>query len=183
MMTELSSPATRAGYSNITQGTESTHTLIIILENRSGSTERVMNIFRRRRAKLLSFALAEGKDANTVRITARVQDAEVAVDNLVEQIRKIVDVQQAIDLPTQQAFTRELVLIKVSSAHGIDDIVAQAKPFGATVVEVADDAATLEAVGSPEDLDQFIAALQPFGILELARSGCVALPRGTSDTP
>lgn len=182
MMTEISSPAGRAGYSDITQGTESTHTLIITLENRPGSTERVVNIFRRRRAKLLSFALAEGKDVNSIRITARVQDAEVAIDNLVEQIRKIVDVRQVIDLLAQRALMREIALVSIEGADRVNEIIAQGQPFGATVAEVAHDTVTLEVTGSPEDVDRFIAVLQPFGIREIARSGCVALARGAHNS-
>jgi len=110
-----------------------------------------------------------------------VNDSEVAVEHLVEQLRKIVDVHQVEYLTTQEAVTRELALIRVkSSADNYNEVIETSHLFGAQIVDIASETVTVEVVGSMEKVEKFIEALEPYGIREIARSGRVALARGTA---
>jgi acetolactate synthase-1/3 small subunit len=175
-MTNSTGIATRAGTSDAPRGTESTHTLIVLVEDRTGAIDRVVGVLRRRRARAHSLTLTQSTTPDIVRITTQIKDAEVAVDQLVAQLRKIVDVRQVLNLTNEQAVVRELALITVQAqAAGARAIIETGQQFGAFIVDITADAVVLEATGSTEKLEQLISALQPFGIREIARSGSVAV--------
>jgi acetolactate synthase-1/3 small subunit len=106
----------------------------------------------------------------------------VGVDQLVEQIRKVVDVQQVINLASQQTITRELALIKVNSTStNVNDIVEVGQDFGAQPIDITSATVILEVVGSEEKVNNLIDRLQEYGIREVARSGGVVIARGAGD--
>jgi acetolactate synthase-1/3 small subunit len=109
-------------------------------------------------------------------------DSEVAVEQLVEQLRKIVDVQQVENLTSEQIVYRELALIKVNSNESQDsaEIIELAHHFGAHIVDVTQQTLTLEVTGSEEKVEKFVDSLQSFGIREVARTGRVAMIRGVA---
>ncbi len=168
----------RAGYSDLPKGTEAIHVLIALVEDRPGAVDRVVGVLRRKRANLQSLSMGRGDAPDVVRITALVKDSDVSIDNLVEQVRKVVDVRQVTNLTTQQAVIRELALIKVGvTADNIHEVIAIADQFGAVAVAVKLDAVTFEVSGSEEKISQCINALQAYDIREIAHSGYVAIER------
>jgi acetolactate synthase I/III small subunit len=168
----------RAGYSDLPRGTEAVHVLIVLLEDRPGAVDRVVGVLRRKRANTQSLSMGRGDAPNMVRITALVKDSDVSVENLVEQVRKVVDVRQVTNLTTQQAVIRELALIKVSAtADNVHEVMAVADQFGATPVAATPDMITLEVSGDEEKILQCIKALQAYDICEIARSGHIATAR------
>jgi acetolactate synthase-1/3 small subunit len=170
--------ATRAHHSNAPQGSEQTYTLIIELEDRPGAVDRVVGVLRRRRSLMQTFALSPSTQPAHVRITAQVQDAQVVIDHLVEQLRKVVDVKRVDNLNLQQTVVRELALIQVDATQSdINTLIDAVRHFGVTAVDVTPEIVTFEVTGSSEKIAQVIAALQPFGIREIARSGSVAMTR------
>ena len=180
-MTNSTAPTTRAGQANAPQGTERTHTLVVFVEDRPGSVDRVVGSLRRRRANMQTLTLAPGEQPDMVRITTLVKDSEVGVEHLVEQLRKIVDVQQVLNLTTEQAVTRELALVKVKATpENLNEIIEAGHQFGACIVDATPEVVTLEVTGSEEKLQKFIGQLQGYGIREVARSGRVAIARGNS---
>jgi acetolactate synthase-1/3 small subunit len=169
----------RAGHSNVPREAMQVHTLIILVEERPGSIDRVVGVLRRRRAQLQSLALGRTEQPDVARITAVIKDAEVSIDHVVEQLRKVVDVQQVRNLTAQQAVTREMALVKIASTPAnCNEIIAGGQRCGAHAIDIADEAVTLEMAGSAEQVEQLIELLQPYGIREVARSGPVAMARG-----
>jgi acetolactate synthase I/III small subunit len=182
MTTHTSAPTERSGQSNLPQGTEHAHTLVILVEDRPGSVDRVIGLLRRRRANMQTLVLGRSEQPDVARITVVVNDSEVAQEHLVEQMRKIVDVQQVLTLTFQQAVTRELALIKVNSTlDNVHEIVEQAHLFGAHAVDMAPQAVTLEVIGSEEKIEKLVKLLQVYGIREIARSGRVVMARGVGE--
>src|SRR5918912_579049 len=114
-MTDSAAPPKRAGQSDAPEGAVSSHTLVIFANERHGALDRIVAVLRRRRAKVHNFAIGHSEVPDVVRITAVVDDAEVGVEQLVEQLRKVVDVRHLVNLSAEQAVARELALIKVNS--------------------------------------------------------------------
>ncbi len=174
-----STPVIRTGQSSIPVGSEHIHTLVALVEDRPGSVDRVVGLMRRRRANMQTLALGRSEQPDVIRITVVVNDSDVVVEQLVEQLRKVVDVQRVVNITPHQAVTRELALIKVNCTFAnVHEIVEQAHLFGAHAVDMAPEALTLEVTGSEEKIEKLIDLLQPYGIREIARSGRVAMARG-----
>ncbi|HET8840229.1 MAG TPA: acetolactate synthase small subunit [Ktedonobacteraceae bacterium] len=173
-------PVERAGQSNAPDGAVRTHTLVILVHERPGSVDRVVGLLRRRRANMQTLIIGRSEQPDVARITAVTNDAEVAVEQLVEQIRKVVDVRQVTNLSSEQSILRELALIKVASdPQHSNAIIELGHQFGAYVADVAPEAVTLEVTGSAEKLEKLVSLLEPFGIREIARTGYVVMPRDT----
>ena len=182
MTTHTMTSTDRSGQSNLPQGTEQAHTLIIKVEDRPGAVDRVIGLLRRRRANMQTLVLGRSEQPEIVRITAVVNDSEVALEHLVEQMRKIVDVQQVTKLVASQTIARELALIKLNSTYdNVYEIVEQAHLFGAHVVDMTPETVTLEVTGSEEKIEKLLALLQVYGIREIARSGRVSMGRGADE--
>ncbi|GCF08622.1 acetolactate synthase small subunit [Dictyobacter arantiisoli] len=166
----------RPHHTNAPQGTEKSYTLIVRVVDRPGSVDRVVGVLRRRRSLLQSLTLLPDQQSGVFRITAQVQDAEVVIEHLIEQLRKIIDVTDVYDSATRPSLTRELVLVQVASnGETARSAVAAGQQAGATVVATTAEAVTFELVGSAAQVEQLITALQPYSILEIARSGGVVL--------
>ncbi|QBD82093.1 acetolactate synthase small subunit [Ktedonosporobacter rubrisoli] len=181
-MTGNSATVERAWHSDAPQGTEQTHTLVVLVEDRPGAVDRVVGLFRRRRASLQTLALGPSEQTGVMRFTAVVNDSEVGIDHVVEQLRKVVDVKQVVNLTDKQAVSRELALIKVNgTTASFNAIIELGCSFGARVVEATAETITLEATGSSEQIEQLVSQLQAYGIREIARSGKVALTRTTKN--
>ena len=173
-------PSERAGQSDAPEGTARTHTIVVLANDRHGALDRIVNVLRRRRARMQAFAIGRNELPDMVRITIVMNDSEVGVEQLVEQLRKIIDVQHVSNLSSDQAVARELALIKVDSseAQHATEIIELGHLFGAHVVDVTQQTVTLEVTGSEEKVEKLVDLLQRFGIRELARTGCVSMTRG-----
>jgi len=180
--TTSTAPVVRAHHTNAPQGSERIHTLIIELEDRPGSVDRVVGVLRRRRSLMQKFSLAPAGQPDHVRITTQVQDAQVVVEHLVEQLRKIIDVKHVVNLDLQQTLVRELALIQVDTTQAdINTIINAGQQFGATVIDVTPETVTFEVTGRGERVEQVIAELNAFGVRDISRSGCVAMARFNND--
>src|SRR2546421_11107118 len=150
----------RAGYSDLPRGAEAVHVLIVLIEDRPGAVDRVVGVLRRKRASTQSLSMGRGEAPDVVRITALVKDSDVSIDNLAEQVRKVVDVQQVTNLTAEQAVIRELILIKVSTtADNVHEAIVAAGQFGGTAVAITPDTVTFEVSGNEEKISKCIDAL------------------------
>jgi acetolactate synthase-1/3 small subunit len=176
-------PIERSGQSDAPAGTARSHTIVLLAHDRHGAFDRIVNVLRRRRARMQAFAIGRNEQPGMMRITIVMKDSEVAVEHLVEQLRKIVDVQHVSNLSSEQTVARELALIKVNSSdtQRASEIIELGHLFGAHVVDVTLQTVTLEVTGSEEKVEKLVNVLQNFGIRELARTGCVAMTRGEED--
>ncbi|KDD76489.1 hypothetical protein H632_c209p2, partial [Helicosporidium sp. ATCC 50920] len=188
-----SPPAPRAASTPILPGEESEgvyeaelleagvkkHILSIFVADESGLINRVAGVFARRGANIES--LAVGLTRERALFTIVVTGTAATVANLCKQLAKLVSVCYVEDMTGCDLIERELLMVKVAAPQGSDARAAVqqvAESFRARVVDVADDALTLSATGDPGKVVAFQRALAKFGVLELVRTGRIALRRG-----
>ncbi len=172
------STSERAGQAEAPKGTERSHTLLLIANNEPGMVDRVVGVLRRRRAQPQTISIGQSEMPNVSRITIQVNDSEVGVEQLIEQLRKIVDVRHIVNLSSEQAVARELALVKVNAtAEKRAEIIEMGSLFGAHIIDLAPETVTLEVTGSEEKIEKLVALLQRFGVREIARTGSVAMTR------
>ena len=156
------------------------HTLSVLVEDQSGALSRISGLFARRGFNIDSLAVGPAEGPGISRLTMVVEGDDRALQQMSKQLDKLVNVLNVIDLTTLPAVERELMLLKVSATSenraGVLDLV---QVFRAKVVDVSDEALTLEVVGDPGKLVALEKLLKPFGILEIARTGKVALERAS----
>jgi len=158
-----------------------THTLSVLVENKPGVLAHVAALFSRRAFNISSLSVGPTTDERVSRMTIVVDGASTPVDQVHKQLAKLVRVLKVVELEADAAVERELALVKVSvrpeSRTALLDVAAA---FRADVVDLGDSTVVLEAVCAPGALDALVGQLAPFGILELARTGQIALERGSS---
>ena len=161
------------------------HTVVALVEDRPGVLNRVASLFRRRGFNIDSLAVGTTEESGISRMTIVVEDegADGVVRQVEKQLYKLIDVVRVEDLTNSEAVMRELALIKVrcdiQQRHEVLDIV---NIFRAHVVDVSPAHLIVEIVAAQDRLSAFIENLQPFGILELVRTGRVAMMRGPQTT-
>src|SRR5438128_2403835 len=105
-MTKQAASPERAGQANAPQDSVRSHILVVFSNNRHGAIDRIVGLLRRRRANMQTCTIGRSEISDVVRITVVIDDSEVAVEQLMEQLRKIVDVRHIINLSTGQAVAR-----------------------------------------------------------------------------
>jgi len=160
----------------------SNHTLSVLVANRPGVLARVAAMFSRRGFNIESLTVGPTLDPTISRMTvvAGIEDAAV-LEQIVKQLNKLIEVYKIIELE-DNAVDRELLLIKVhcteSTRSGIIETVGL---FRARAVDVGSESITVEVTGSSDKVKALVQLLLPYGIIELAASGHVALSRGTKN--
>ena len=156
------------------------HTLVALVENKPGVLNRVASLMRRRNFNIESLAVGTTEDPTVSRMTI-VIDASKTNAALVERnlykLVNVIDVQDVTNLPT---VARELALIKVrvSDAQRRGEIKQIADMFQSRVVDVAKDSLIIEITGEEQKVDSLLSVLQDYGILEVIRTGRIAMVRG-----
>lgn len=154
------------------------HTISVLVENKFGVLARVSGMFSGRGFNIDSLNVAPTHDASLSRITAVLKGDDASLDLCIKQLRKLVNVVEVIDFKEGQAVNRELVLVKVrASTQTRSEIVQIADIFRAKIVNLAPDNLIIELTGDDEKVSALLGLLEPFGILELARTGRLALKR------
>ena len=156
------------------------HTLSVLVEDESGALSRIAGLFARRGFNIDSLAVGPAETQGQSRLTMVVEGDDHTLQQLSKQLDKLVNVLQVLDLTTRPAVERELMLIKVSaSAKQRSVILDLVQVFRAKVVDVSYEALTLEVVGDPGKLVALESLLKPYGVLEIARTGKIALERAS----
>ncbi|QNI55522.1 acetolactate synthase/ small subunit [Synechococcus sp. BIOS-E4-1] len=156
------------------------HTLSVLVEDESGALSRIAGLFARRGFNIDSLAVGPAEAVGRSRLTMVVEGDEHTLQQMSKQLDKLVNVLQVLDLSQRPAVERELMLMKVSApAAQRSAILELVQVFRAKVVDVADDALTLEVVGDPGKLVALERLMAPYGIEEIARTGKVALERAS----
>ena len=153
--------------------------LSVLVENRAGVLARTAGLFARRGYNIESLAVGETADATASRMTIVVDGDEAVVGQVQKQLNKQIDVIKVRKLDADGATRRELALIKVRavevSRRAITDIAAMMK---ADIADLSATTATVAIADTPERVRQLIELLAPYGIVEMARTGMVALQKG-----
>ena len=154
------------------------HTISVIVENKFGVLARVAGMFSGRGFNIDSLNVAPMHDPSVSRITVVLKGDDSALDMVIKQLRKLVNVVDVFDFKEGQAVARELVLVKVKADNRTRPELLQIKDiFRAKIVHLSHDALIIEATGDDEKVTALLGLLEPFGIVELARTGRLALKR------
>lgn len=156
------------------------HILAVLVENKPGVLVRVAGLFARRGFNIESLAVGKTKDPGISRMTIEVDADEKTLEQMIKQLNKLINVLKISNLTLEPSVDRELVLIKVkaptSSWAEIQQIV---ETFRAKIIDVSLDSLIIEVTGNEEKLQAIELLLTHYGILELVRTGKVALLRGS----
>jgi acetolactate synthase-1/3 small subunit len=160
-----------------TSGTEF-HVLVVKVENKPGVLTRVAGLFARRGFNIDTLAVAPTDDERFSRITISVDAESAPLEQVVKQLDKLVNVVEIRELDPSQSVERELMLVTIKApAPNRGEILDLVNIFEATVMNVGYDEMMLSLAGSPSRVDDFEQLLRPYGIVEIQRSGRVALPK------
>jgi acetolactate synthase-1/3 small subunit len=155
------------------------HILSVLVENRAGTLSRVSGLFSRRGFNIDSLTVGETENPAVSRMTIVVTGDDAVLEQIIKQLGKLVDVIAIRDLDTSSYIKREIMLVKISADEKTRPaIVEVAAIFRSRVIDISPATITIEATGSMEKIDGLIQLLRPYGILEMARTGSVALERG-----
>ena len=156
------------------------HTLSVLVEDESGALSRISGLFARRGFNIDSLAVGPAETRGISRLTMVVEGDDQTLQQMTKQLNKLFNVLGVADLSNLAAVERELMLLKVSSKEETrGKILELVLVFRAKVVDVSDIALTLEVVGDPGKLVALEKLLEPYGILEIARTGKIALKRSS----
>ncbi|MFL6205862.1 MAG: acetolactate synthase small subunit [Acidimicrobiales bacterium] len=163
----------------MTAGSELQHHLLsVVVENKAGVLARVAGLFARRGFNIISLAVAPTEDERFSRITIAVDVASAPLEQVTKQLFKLINVVKITELDPRQAVERELMLVTAGAAPEVrSQIIELVDVFEGRILNVGHDRLTLSIEGHPAKLDDFEELLRPYGILELARTGRVALPK------
>ncbi len=150
------------------------------VENKAGVLTRVSAMFTRRGFNIDALTVGETEDPAYSRITIAMHGDELVKEQLSNQLRKLYVVKK-VEVLEDEPIKRELMLIKVlNKAEQRSDIMTAVDVFRASVIDYSPEGMCIEVTGSPSKIDAFVKLMQPFGILEMCRTGIVALDRGTT---
>ena len=157
----------------------SKHILSVLVENKPGVLARASGLFARRGFNIDSLAVGETQDPGISRMTIVVSVDGQPLEQIVKQLHKLINVLKIVELPHEDAIERELALIKVGVPAGKRaEVMEIVEIFRAKVVDVDSDSVTVEATGTPEKVAALEELFDPYGIVEVARTGRIALGRG-----
>lgn len=155
------------------------HTLSVLVENKPGVLARIAGLFSRRGFNIDSLAVGPTEDPTLSRMTIVVDAGDHALEQITKQLYKLINVIKISDLDPKASVSRELLMIKVkATAANRAQIIEIADIFRANIIDVSPESLTLEATGTEEKLTALETMLKPYGIIELARTGKIALSRG-----
>ena len=155
------------------------HTLVAWVEDRPGVLARVAGMFRRRAFNIISLTVGHSERPGLSRMTIVVDTERLDADLVEANLRKLVDVVDVHDITSRAAVRREFAFIKVRADSASRIEIAQlAEIFRAKIVDVGLDSVIVEVSGDEEKIDRLIEVLSPKGVLEVVRTGCVAMERG-----
>ena len=165
------------GTSAITMHTHR-HTISVLVENKFGVLARVAGMISGRGFNIDSLNVAPTHDAALSRITIVLRGDDAALDLCTKQLGKLVNVVEVLDYKDLPSVARELVLVKVRADSKARPEILQIKDiFRAKIVNVTPESLIIEATGDEEKVNAFLGLIEPFGIIELARTGQLALKR------
>ena len=155
-------------------------TLSVLVENKPGVLARVASLFARRGFNIESLAVGPTEDPQLSRMTIVVSVDTHPLEQVTKQLNKLVNVIKIVELEDAASVQRELVFVKVkANAQMRSDVLEIISLFRARVVDVAPDSLIVEITGTRDKIDAMLEVLAPYGILELAQSGMVAVGRGS----
>ena len=154
------------------------HILSVLVENKFGVLSRIAGLFSRRGYNIYSLAVSPTEDERYSRMTVVVDGESAPIEQVTKQLNKLIPVIRISELTAEQAVERELMLVTVKADSSFRSQVTElASIFEAKILDVGYEAITMMVAGQPDKLDAMTDLLKPFGIVELQRTGRIALPK------
>ncbi len=155
------------------------HTLSVLVENKPGVLARVAGLFSRRGFNIDSLAVGITENPDVSRMTITVDAEEHPIEQVTKQLHKLINVIKITDLDAEKTVARELALLKVKSdAKTRAEVMQLAKIFRARILDVSRKTITIEITGTHEKIEALEQLLQPHGVVEIVRTGRIAIERG-----
>jgi len=159
------------------------HILSILVENKPGVLTRVAGLFARRAFNIDTLAVGPTEDPTISRMTITLDGALHPMDQVVKQLHKLINVLKIRDLEPEDTLARELALFKISADAGNRGEVMQIVDiFRAKIVDVSKRSVIVEVTGTDDKVEAFERMVRPFGLVEMARTGEIAISRGRGET-
>ena len=159
------------------------HILSILVENKPGVLTRIAGLFARRGFNIDTLAVGPTDDEALSRITLTLDGAVHPIDQVTKQLHKLVNVLKIRDLAPSETLARELALFKVTAdGTARSEVMQICEIFRAHVVDVSKRAIVAEVTGTQQKVDAFERLVRPFGLIEMARTGKIAIGRGRNET-
>ncbi len=152
-------------------------TIIIMVENEFGALARISSMIRRRGFNIESLSVAETSSHDLSRMTITINCSDTMLNQLTEQLNKLVNVLSIEVFDTNEHLARELLIVRVNSIGHIYELATIAESFGAKIIEATEETITFEITDNPEVTEKLYNAVMPYGILGVARTGIVAIDR------
>ena len=160
------------------------HTLTVTVENKAGVLSRVAGLFARRGYNIYSLAVAPTDDPDFSRITVVVDVESAPLEQIVKQLYKLVNVVKISELGPDESVERELLIATVSAAPATrGEVIELVDVFEGRIIDVGHDQVTVMLAGTPSKIDDFEDLVRAYGIVELQRTGRVALPKLEKQAP
>ncbi len=157
------------------------YTVGVLVNNHFGVLNRVTSMFRRRQFNISALTVSETETNQYSRITIVFEGETMGKEQLINQLYKLPDVFSISELGGEGSINCELLLIKMkNSPCGRDEIRAAAEAYEAKTMDYARDSIILQLTGDSRKIDDFINIMRDFEILEICRTGCVSLEKGSS---
>lgn len=161
-------------------GREHQHTITALVQNHPGVLARVAGLFARRGFNIESLAVSVTENPEVSRMTIVARGDDRVLEQITKQLNKLIEVIRVVDYVEHTAVERELALIKVNAEpKDRSEILQLAEVFRGRVIDVGEKTFLIELTGGPEKIDAFARLMSPYGIREMARTGVIAMARGT----
>jgi acetolactate synthase-1/3 small subunit len=160
------------------------HILSILVENKPGVLTRIAGLFARRGFNIDTLSVGPTDDEDLSRMTLTVDGAMHPIDQVTKQLHKLINVLKIRDLEPSEAVTRELALFKVAVGDGSQraEVMQITEIFRAKVVDVTKRSLIIEVTGTTDKIEAFEGMVRPFGLIEMMRTGEIAIARGRGET-
>lgn len=155
------------------------HIISILVENKFGALARIAGMFSGRGFNIETLNVGPMPDERLSRITATIVGDSDALDQAIKQVNKLINVLEVTEFTDGQATERELIMVKVKASAGQRSEVMQVSDiFRAKIIDVSPDSVNIEMTGNANKVTAFLNLIEPYGIIEMARTGNLALKRG-----
>jgi acetolactate synthase I/III small subunit len=159
------------------------HILTLLVENKPGVLARIAGLFSRRGFNIQTLAVGPTDDPSLSRMTLTLDGALHPIDQVTKQLHKLVNVIKIRDLEPEETVARELALFKIAADGETRAQVMQfADIFRGRVIDVSKRSLTVEVTGTDDKIEAFERMIRPFGLIEMVRTGEIAISRGRSAT-
>ena len=159
------------------------NTFVVYVENKPGVLTRVASLFRRRAFNIDSLTVGRTEKPEVSRMTITVDADRDQARRIEANLYKLVNVLLVENITNEAAIVRDLAMIKVAATHEARSHVLElASVFRARVVDVAPESLTIEITGVEDKIDGLLEVLRPYGVLEMVRTGIVAMRRGSKSS-